>query len=66
MKTNVVFAWLLVLVAVILAIVLRVFVETNGLILTVIVTLACLPIGFLLGGSSSGEPEAPGKSEDAS
>jgi hypothetical protein len=62
MKLSHAIAWLAVIVAVVLAILLRIFVEPSNWLLVVIVSLACLPIGYLLGGSDDSASEPP--SED--
>jgi hypothetical protein len=59
MKTNVWLAWLAVVAAIVIALLLRVFVEPSNLVLVAILTLACLPIGYLLGGTNNASPETP-------
>jgi hypothetical protein len=62
MKLRIAIAWLAVIVAVVLAIFLRISVEPSDWLLVVMVSLACLPIGYLLGGSDDSAAEPP--SED--
>ena len=59
MKINVWFAWLTVLVAVGIAVTLRLLVQPSNWVLGGVMIPALLAIGFILGGTETDEPGEP-------
>jgi len=59
MKTNVWLAWLAVVAVLVIGLLLRFLVQPSNWVLYAVLTLACLPIGYLLGGSDKSTPETP-------
>lgn len=64
MNANVWVAWLAVVAAIVLAVVVRVAVEPSNWVLGVILVPAFLLVGFILGDSGDSEPEAPAKPQE--